>query len=250
MTMQVSSSWSALIPSHSLHRRIGSYGINGDPPMLPCVTYNHLYYSQSFCKAASSSSSSYSPIAVSFFSNSSSIFGMLISQRSRSRRTKRSFSTSAAFERFTERAIKVVIFSQKEAKALGRDMVFTQHLLLGLIAEEELHSSPHGFLGSGVTIDDARFAVRSIWRENDLLEYSASTSNAIHSINISFSITTKRVLEAALQYSRSKGHNFLAPEHIALGLFSADDGSAFRVLDRYFSITKSTYPKLNEVETR
>ncbi|KAL5791631.1 hypothetical protein ACOSP7_000225 [Xanthoceras sorbifolium] len=73
-------------------------------------------------------------------------------------------SISSVFEHFTERAIKAVIFSQREAKLLGRDMVFTRHLLLGLIAEDR---HPRGFLESGITIDKAREAVHTIWHSEE-----------------------------------------------------------------------------------
>ncbi|PRQ16809.1 putative ClpA/B family, P-loop containing nucleoside triphosphate hydrolase [Rosa chinensis] len=151
---------------------------------------------------------------------------------------------SAVFERFTERAIKAVIFSQREAKALGRDMVFTQHLLLGLIAEEEqqhrhLHPNSRGFLGSGMTLEQARRAVRSIWRHNSQSQSksqgqaaSAAGSGSGSARDLSFSISAKRVLEAALEYSRSRAHNFIAPEHIVIGLLTVDDGSAGQVLKR------------------
>lgn len=134
------------------------------------------------------------------------------------------------FERFTERAIKAVMLSQKEAKSLGKNMVFTQHLLLGLIAEDR---SPLGFLGSGITIDKAREAVRSIWNDEGNggveVEVDVSSSSATE---IPFSVSTKRVFEAAVEYSKTMGYHFIAPEHIAIGLFTVDDGSAARLLKR------------------
>lgn len=162
---------------------------------------------------------------------------------SRRRKNSKLRIVSAVFERFTERAIKAVIFSQREAKALGRDMVFTQHLLLGLIAEEEQHRHLHpnslGFLGSGITMDQARRAVRSIWRLNSQSQSQTAAesdpraaSGSGSASDLSFSISTKRVLEAALEYSRSRAHNFIAPEHIVIGLLTADDGSAGQVLKR------------------
>lgn len=127
-------------------------------------------------------------------------------------------------------------------------MVFTQHLLLGLIAEEEqhrhLHPTSNGFLGSGITIDQAREAVQSIWHHHgqsqtasaDLVP-NTSPGPAASATDVPFSISTKRVLEAALEYSRARAHNFIAPEHIAIGLFTADDGSAGQVLKRYFLVS-------------
>ncbi|KAK1259943.1 hypothetical protein QJS04_geneDACA021497 [Acorus gramineus] len=135
----------------------------------------------------------------------------------------RGFTVSAVFERFTERAIKAVVFSQKEAKALGKDMVFTQHLLLGLIAEDR---SPDGFLGSGITVDRAREAVRSIWGDGG---DGAVVGDGL-ATSVPFSISTKRVFEAAVDRSRTMKCNFISPEHIAIGLFAVDDGSAVRVL--------------------
>lgn len=153
---------------------------------------------------------------------------------STARRRSKLRIVSEVFERFTERAIKAVIFSQREARALGRNMVFTQHLLLGLIAEEEqhrhLHPTSNGFLGSGITIDQAREAVQSIWHHHGQSQTASAT-------DVPFSISTKRVLEAALEYSRARAHNFIAPEHIAIGLFTADDGSAGQVLKRYFLVS-------------
>ncbi|KAH7856439.1 hypothetical protein Vadar_001468 [Vaccinium darrowii] len=163
-------------------------------------------------------------------STSSSLFKIPINTiPSFQSRKNRSLLITAAFEKFTERAIKSVVFSQREAKSLGKDMVFPQHLLLGLIAESG--SDSDGFLGSGITIEIARDAVRSIWKvgegdDNDRNNLVTSASD------LPFSISTKRVFEAAVEYSRTMGYNFIAPEHIAVGLFTVDDGSAGRVLKR------------------
>lgn len=105
-------------------------------------------------------------------------------------------------------------------------MVFNQHLLLGLISES---SGSDGFLGSGITADVAREAVASIWNE-DLKR--TGIDEVVSATDVPFSISTKRVFEAAVEYSRKMGYNFVAPEHIAIGLFTVDDGSAGRVLKR------------------
>ncbi|KAK8939609.1 hypothetical protein KSP40_PGU006334 [Platanthera guangdongensis] len=138
---------------------------------------------------------------------------------------------SAVFERFTERAIKAVVFSQREARALEKEMVFPQHLLLGLILEDR---SQDGFLGSGITIGPARDAVRRIWREDaaEAVEDVPVAPPSGTATNMPFSISSKRVFEAAVEFSRSTGSNFIAPEHIAVGLFTADDGSSGLVLRR------------------
>ncbi|XP_071709836.1 chaperone protein ClpD, chloroplastic [Rutidosis leptorrhynchoides] len=170
-----------------------------------------------------------------FTSSSSSYFGVSITHsplksKPNSYKTKRKHGSltivAGVFERFTERAIKAVVFSQKEAKKLGKNMVFTQHLLLGLIAEDR---SPGGFLESGISIDAARLAVISIW--NDLEEVTKDTTT-YGSTDVAFSNSTKRVFEAAVEYSRSMGYKFIAPEHIAIGLLTVDDGSATQVLQK------------------
>ncbi|XVF54819.1 hypothetical protein PTKIN_Ptkin05aG0212400 [Pterospermum kingtungense] len=179
----------------------------------------------------------------SISSSNSSCFGLSISRyngfvhvkHSHSRKRRKPIRISAAFERFTERAIKAVILSQREAKSLGKDMVFTQHLLLGLIGEDR---DPNGFLGSGLKIDEAREAVRSIWHSSDDDDSGEGPGSGKHggsivsSTDVPFSISTKRVFDAAVEYSRTMGYNFIAPEHIAIGLFTVDDGSAGQVLKR------------------
>ncbi|XP_059291601.1 chaperone protein ClpD, chloroplastic isoform X2 [Lycium ferocissimum] len=171
-------------------------------------------------------------------SSTSSLFGISLSHKphnSITRKNKRSlYIISGVFERFTERSIKAVMFSQKEAKALGKDMVYTQHLLLGLIAEDR---SPGGFLGSKISIEKAREVVKSIWNddvnesENNIVKLGSNES-VTSATDVAFSSSTKRVFEAAVEYSRTMGYNFIAPEHIAIGLFTVDDGSAGRVLKR------------------
>ncbi|KAG9150872.1 hypothetical protein Leryth_003011 [Lithospermum erythrorhizon] len=119
------------------------------------------------------------------------------------------------------------MFAQKEAKLLGENEVSTQHLLLGLVAEDR---GQDGFLGYGITLDKAREAVKSIWKvDNDFGTRGGENGAAS---DVAFSDSVKRVFEAAVDYSRTMGYNFIGPEHIAVGLFSVDDGNAGRVLER------------------
>ncbi|KAJ1376279.1 P-loop containing nucleoside triphosphate hydrolase [Sesbania bispinosa] len=153
----------------------------------------------------------------------------------RKMRKRRVFTVSAVFERFTERAIKAIVFSQREAKALGSELVYPQHLLLGLVAEEE--RSQDGFLASGVIIDKARDAVRNIWHRNGSNSASPrgdddNRTSSVFATHVPFSVSSKRVFEAAIEYSKSLGHKFVAPEHIAVALVKVDDGSTSRVLYR------------------
>ncbi|RZC60435.1 hypothetical protein C5167_022198 [Papaver somniferum] len=213
----------------------------------------HLKSSKPFSSSSSSCKLLQRPIlnfptlySSSSSSSSSITFGISISDHQygynsiqrriqRSRRRRRRIGISAVFERFTERAIKAVVFSQREARSLGKDMVFTQHILLGLIAEDR---SPNGYLASGITLDKAIDAVRTIWNSDSDDDNAASkskepaASSSFSSSDTPFSISSKRVFEAAVEYSRSNGYNFIAPDHISIALFTSDDGSAARVLKR------------------
>lgn len=179
------------------------------------------------------------PACYSFLSMpSASIIGITSTNTRYSRRRRSRFAVVSAsggcLERFTERAIKAVIYSQREAKELGRDMVFPQHLLLGLIAEEEDHRYrfvQEGFLGSGISLQQARDAVCTIWHRYH--HNPADTKSTISTASLPFSISTKRVFEAAVHHSRISSHHFIAPEHISIALFTVDDGSAARVITRY-----------------
>ncbi|XP_027351375.1 chaperone protein ClpD, chloroplastic isoform X1 [Abrus precatorius] len=209
------------------------------------------------CSTTAVAATSYSPCTNVLFSRPdptrckiNSSLSFLVSQRKgftltslapigvgrKTKRRRRALSVSAVFERFTERAIKAIVFSQREAKALGSELVYSQHLLLGLIAEED--RSPDGFLASGVTIEKARDVVRSIWHQNDSSSGvprdggGVDDDNKTSATHVPFSISAKRVFEAAVEYSRSLGHKFIAPEHIAVALVKVDDGSASRVLYR------------------
>ncbi|KAB1227707.1 Chaperone protein ClpD, chloroplastic [Morella rubra] len=137
-------------------------------------------------------------------------------------------------ERFTARAIKAVIYSQREAKALGRDMVFPQHLLLGLIAEHEeddYYNSLHeGFLGTGITLHRARDAVLTIWHHSH--QNPTKTTSTSTNASLPFSVSTKRIFEAAAHHATTMSHQFVSPEHISVALFTLNDGSAARVLIR------------------
>ncbi|XP_076898622.1 chaperone protein ClpD, chloroplastic-like [Bidens hawaiensis] len=179
------------------------------------------------------------PVSKPFTRSTSTYFGVSIAHKPLKSNTnklrvsttrRRSFVIIAGvFERFTERAIKAVMFSQREAKALGKDTVFTQHLLLGLIAEDR---SSNGFLESGIDVGLAREAVRSIWNDGDGDGNKGVDMLSGSATDVAFSSSTKRVFEAAVEYSRTMGYKFIAPEHIAIGLLTVDDGGASRVLEK------------------
>ncbi|XP_006647324.2 chaperone protein ClpD1, chloroplastic [Oryza brachyantha] len=125
----------------------------------------------------------------------------------------------AVFERFTERAVKAVVLSQREAKGLGEGAVAPRHLLLGLVAEDR---STGGFLSSGINIERAREACRGIGAR-DLTPGAPSPSGSGLQMDIPFSGSCKRVFEVAVEFSRNMGCSFISPEHLALALFTLDD---------------------------
>ncbi|KAG6607717.1 Chaperone protein ClpD, chloroplastic, partial [Cucurbita argyrosperma subsp. sororia] len=175
--------------------------------------------------------SSFSPAFVTSFRSRNG----LISGKIRRKRRLRIPVISAIFERFTERAIKAVIFSQREAKALSKDLVFTQHLLLGLIAEEEHNQSAGGFLDSGLTLSVAREAVRDIWHTNDAIG-DASVHSAAITPHVPFAISTKRVFDSAVEYSKQMGHHFIGPEHLSIALLAADDDGSIQLILRSLGV--------------
>ncbi|CAI5496347.1 unnamed protein product [Closterium sp. Naga37s-1] len=141
-------------------------------------------------------------------------------------------TVSAVFDRFTERAIKSVMLGQREAKALGRKEVATEHLLLGLIMEDRASSgtaSVKGYLNTGVTIDGAREAVREMIRDGTL---SPSEGSEKPASEVPFSAGSKRVFEAALEESRKLRHNFIAPEHLVMAVLSVEFDAAGKLLER------------------
>lgn len=128
----------------------------------------------------------------------------------------------AVFERFTERAVKAVVFSQREARGMGDETVAPHHLLLGLVAEDR---SPLGFLASGVRVERAREACRAAVGKEGLAQAPVGLAT-----DVPFSGASKRVFEAAVEFSRNMGCNFISPEHIALGLFNLNDPTTNNVL--------------------
>ncbi|KAK1617134.1 hypothetical protein QYE76_022651 [Lolium multiflorum] len=130
----------------------------------------------------------------------------------------------AVFERFTERAVKAVVLSQREAKGLGEGAVAPRHMLLGLVAEDR---APAGFLASGISIERAREECRGIVaHESGVSPTPASGLDT----DVPFSKGCKRVFEVAVELSRNMGCSFISPEHLAIALFTLDDPTTNNLL--------------------
>ncbi len=123
------------------------------------------------------------------------------------------------FERFTERARQVVVLAQEEARALKHNYIGTEHILLGLLREEE-GLAARALEALGVSIGRARTQVTRIvgWGEE-------ATSG-----QIPFTPRAKKVLELSLREALSLGHNYIGTEHILLGLVRENEGVAARIL--------------------
>ena len=123
------------------------------------------------------------------------------------------------FERFTERARQVVVLAQEEARALRHNYIGTEHLLLGLLREEEgLAARVLGDLG--VTVDRVRGQVVRI----------VGSGEEVTSGQIPFTPRAKKVLELALREALSLGHNYIGTEHLLLALVRENEGVAARIL--------------------
>merc|ERR1719443_1427523 len=126
------------------------------------------------------------------------------------------------FERFTERAIKAVMEGQSEAKTMGRPEVLPEHLLLGVIAEDARFNQGQGPAAGGF-YGAAQIMLESS-REAALVVLGGVTSKkspkpqASGGGEVPFSLTSKRVFEAALGEAERLGHNFISPEHLVLAL--------------------------------
>jgi ATP-dependent Clp protease ATP-binding subunit ClpC len=123
------------------------------------------------------------------------------------------------FERFTERARQVVVLAQEEARALKHNYIGTEHLLLGLLREEE-GVAARVLDALDVSVEEVRAAVVRI----------VGSGEEAPQGQIPFTPRAKKVLELALREALSLGHNYIGTEHILLGLVREDEGVAARIL--------------------
>ena len=125
------------------------------------------------------------------------------------------------FERFTEKAIKVIMLAQEEARRLGHNFVGTEQILLGLIGEGS-GVGPKILKSMGVKLKDARIEVEKI----------IGRGSGFVAVEIPFTPRAKRCLELSLEEARQLGHNYIGTEHLLLGLIVEGEGVAARVLEQ------------------
>src|ERR1700749_3664544 len=123
------------------------------------------------------------------------------------------------FERFTERARQVVVLAQEEARTLKHNYIGTEHILLGLLREEE-GLAARVLESLDITVERVRAQVVRI----------DGSGEEVTSGQIPFTPRAKKVLELALREALSLGHNYIGTEHILLGLVRENEGVAARIL--------------------
>jgi ATP-dependent Clp protease ATP-binding subunit ClpC len=125
----------------------------------------------------------------------------------------------AMFERFTDRARRVVVLAQDEARRLNHNYIGTEHILLGLIHEGE-GVAAKALESLGISLNAVRQEVEQI----------IGRGQQAHSGHIPFTPRAKKVMELSLRESLQLGHNYIGTEHILLGLIREGDGVAAQVL--------------------
>ncbi len=124
------------------------------------------------------------------------------------------------FERFTERARKVIILAKEEAKRLNHDYIGTEHILLGLVKE--------GQGVAAVVLQNMNLGLRKIRLEVEKLVKTGPATKMVS--DMPFTPRSKKVIELAMDEARSLEHNYIGTEHLLLGLLREGEGIASQVL--------------------
>jgi ATP-dependent Clp protease ATP-binding subunit ClpA len=127
----------------------------------------------------------------------------------------------AVFERFTDRARRVVVLAQEEARMLNHNYIGTEHILLGLIHEGE-GVAARALESLGVSLETVRLQVEEI----------IGQGQQAPSGHIPFTPRAKKVIELAGREAEDLGHSYIGTEHLLLGLIREGDGVAAQVLAR------------------
>src|SRR5216683_414143 len=131
----------------------------------------------------------------------------------------RSVGSDEMFERFTDRARRVVVLAQEEARMLNHSYIGSEHILLGLIHEGE-GVAAKALESLGISVEAVRQQVEEI----------IGQGQQAPSGHIPFTPRAKKVLELALREALQLGHNYIGTEHMLLGLVREGEGVAAQVL--------------------
>jgi len=123
------------------------------------------------------------------------------------------------FERFTDRARRVVVLAQEEARMLNHNYIGTEHLLLGLVHEGE-GIAARALESLGITLNSVREQVQ------DIIGPGANAPSG----HIPFTPRAKKVLELSMREAIQLNHGYIGTEHILLGMVRANEGVANQVL--------------------
>jgi ATP-dependent Clp protease ATP-binding subunit ClpC len=126
------------------------------------------------------------------------------------------------FERYTEKAVKVIMLSQEESRRLGHNFVGTEQILIGLIGEKT-GIAAKVLKSMGVNLKDARIEVEKV----------VGRGSGFVALEIPFTPEAKRVLEFAQAESEELGHNYIGTEHLLLGLTSESENQAVKVMENF-----------------
>ena len=140
------------------------------------------------------------------------------------------------FERFTDRARRVVVLAQQEARLLGHDYIGTEHLLLGLLADGE-GTAARALESLGVTLDAAREQVREIIGEGKGPQQG----------HIPFTPRAKKVLELSLREALNLGDDHIGTEHLLLGLLAEADDVGAQIVARLGASRRAVRDKVIEL---
>jgi ATP-dependent Clp protease ATP-binding subunit ClpC len=132
---------------------------------------------------------------------------------------------ASRFDKFSERARRVLSLAQEEAQRLNHNYIGTEHILLGLVKEEE-GVAARVLMNMNVSLPKMRSAV----------EYVIGPGEKTGNTGTGLTTRAKRVIELAIDEARQMGHNYIGTEHLLLGLLRENDGVAAGVLDS-FSVT-------------
>jgi len=124
------------------------------------------------------------------------------------------------FNRFTERARKVILYAKEEAKRFNHDYIGTEHLLLGLIREGEGVAAAV-LQKLGLDLETIRIEVEKLVQPGPQTQVLG---------DIPFTPRSKKALELSAEEARALGHNYIGTEHLLLGLVKEGEGMAYRVL--------------------
>jgi ATP-dependent Clp protease ATP-binding subunit ClpC len=124
------------------------------------------------------------------------------------------------FERFTDRARRVVVQAQDEARTLNHDFIGTEHLLLGLVGEGK-GAAVAALESLGISMEAVRQRVEDIVPPGQV---------EVRTGHIPFTPRAKKVLELSLSEAKLLGHRYIGTEHILLGLLREGEGVAAQVL--------------------